>query len=240
MRSPPLLGARQRAPDWGFLSNMETNPSPYPVLKFLDEFSGIQMTRNRLPHWQQDRASYFLTFRLADSIPAELLVNWRREKELWLLNQPSPWSAESETEYHKRFSARIDQYLDQGHGSCLLREKANAEIVANTFRYFDHQRYILHQWVVMPNHVHVLLTVGDVVGLEHILASWKRFSALKINQRTQRSGALWQKDYFDRMIRDWDHFMNVARYIRRNPVKAKLGKGEYLLEEAAWINRLLA
>ena len=86
----------------------------------------------------------------------------------------------------------------------------------------------------------MLLTLGESESLARIVASWKRYSAVKIHQQTQNSGTLWQKDYFDRIIRDWDHFVNVARYIRRNPLKAKLREGEFLLEEADWIKRLLA
>jgi REP element-mobilizing transposase RayT len=122
----------------------------------------------------------------------------------------------------------------------LFRDAENAGIVAGAIRHFDQSRYLLHAWVIMPNHVHLLLTLCESESLARIVASWKRFSAVKIHQQTRNSGTLWQKDYFDRMIRDWDHFMNVARYIRRNPQKAKLREGEFLLEEAAWIKRLLA
>jgi putative transposase len=219
---------------------MDSIPSPYPVLKFLNEYAEIHKTRNHLPHWQQDQATYFLTFRLADSMPADLLKQWQQERDHWILNHPRPWTAETEAEYHRNFSSRIDQHLDQGHGSCLFREAEKAAIVAGVLRHFDQSRYLLHAWVIMPNHVHLLLTLGESESLARIVASWKRFSAVKIHQQTQNAGPLWQKDYFDRIIRDWDHFVNVARYIRRNPLKAKLREGEFLLEEADWIKRLLA
>ena len=219
---------------------MDSIPSPYPVLKFLNEFAELHKTHNHLPHWQQDQATYFLTFRLGDSMPADLLKQWKLERDHWIQNHPKPWSPETEAEYHKNFSSRIDHHLDQGHGSCLFRDAENAGIVAGAIRHFDQSRYLLHAWVIMPNHVHLLLTLCESESLARIVASWKRFSAVKIHQQTRNSGTLWQKDYFDRMIRDWDHFMNVARYIRRNPQKAKLREGEFLLEEATWIKRLLA
>ena len=146
----------------------------------------------------------------------------------------------TEAEYHKNFSSRIDHYLEQGHGSCLFRHSRSADIVAGAFRHFDQSRYLLHAWVIMPNHVHLLLTLDESVSLARIAASWKRFSAQKIQQQTQSSGILWQKDYFDRIIRDRDHFTNVTRYIRRNPLKATLQKADFLLEEAGWIKHLLA
>jgi REP element-mobilizing transposase RayT len=219
---------------------MEPDPAAYPTLKFLNGFAEIQKTGNHLPHWQQDQATYFLTFRLADSIPVSLLDEWRKERNLWLMNHPKPWSTETEVEYHKLYSARIDQFLDQGLGSCLLGNSANSAIVAGAFHHFDHTRYLLHAWVIMPNHVHLLLSLGELIDLGETVASWKRFTAKKINRQRDGSGPVWQKDYFDRLIRDWDHFLNVARYIRRNPVKARLPVGAFVVYEAPWVARLLS
>ena len=219
---------------------MDSTPSPWPVLRFLNEYAEIHKSLNRLPHWQQDKSTYFLTFRLADSLPSNILQQWREERDLWCLNHPAPWSPETESEYHRRFSATIDLHLDQGHGSCLFREPANATIVAQAFHHFDHSRYLLHAWVIMPNHVHLLLSLAENSSLENIVASWKRLTAHEICKQTHATGSLWQKDYFDRLIRDWDHFMNVSRYIRRNPDKAKLPVGSFILYEAPWVQRLLS
>jgi putative transposase len=219
---------------------MEPESSAYPALRFLNEFAEIQKTRSSLPHWQQDKATYFLTFRLADSIPASLLDEWRHEKTLWQTTHPKPWPPETEAEYHKLFSARIDRHLDQGLGSCLLGNSTNATRVADAFQHFDHTRYLLHAWVIMPNHVHLLLSLGESIDLGKTVASWKRFTSTKINRQDQSSGPVWQKDYFDRLIRDWDHFINVARYIRGNPVKTKLPEGSFKLYEAPWVHLLLS
>lgn len=212
----------------------------YPSIRFFDEFAEIHKTHGRLPHWQQDRATYFLTFRLADSIPVNLLDEWRQERALWLADHPKPWTAETEADYHKLFSAKIDHYLDQGLGSCLLREPMSASLVAKAFQHFDQKRYLLHASVIMPNHVHLLLSLGDGIDLGKTISSWKRFTATRINRQDDQSGALWQKNYFDRLIRDWRHFINVARYIRRNPEKAKLPEGDFTLYEAPWIKQLLS
>lgn len=219
---------------------MKPDPSSYPTLKFLNEFAEIRKTGNHLPHWQQNKATYFLTFRLGDSIPVSLLDEWREERNLWLIDHPKPWPIEIESEYHKRFSAKIDQFLDQGLGSCLLGDSANAAIVASAFHHFDNTRYLLHAWIIMPNHVHLLFSLAESVDLGETVASWKRFTATKINRLGHGSGAVWQKNYFDRLIRDWDHFMNVARYIRRNPIKAKLPIGLCVVYEAPWVVHLLS
>ena len=219
---------------------MEHDPSAYPALKFLNGFAEIKKSGNRLPHWQQDGATYFLTFRLADSIPVSRLDEWREKRNFWQLDHPKPWSKETEGEYHKLFSTRIDQLLDQGLGSCLLGDPVNSATVAGAFHCFDHKRYLLHAWVIMPNHVHLLLSLGESIDLGETISSWKRFTATKINRTRNGSGQLWQKDYFDRMIRDWDHFISVARYLRKNPVKAKLTEGSFAAYEAPWVQRLLA
>jgi REP element-mobilizing transposase RayT len=210
------------------------------VLKFFNEFAEIEKSRNRLPHWQQDRAAYFVTYRLGDSIPEKLIKAWREQREEWCRHYPKPWSAETEADYHRLFSSTIDRHLDDGHGCCVLKDPAHAEVVAGAFHHYDQRHYLLHAWVIMPNHVHVLVSPGGEDSLDRIVAGWKRFTGTRINARIRKSGTFWQKDYFDRLIRDWDHFMNVARYLRRNPEKAKLREGEFLLFEAPWVKRLLS
>ena len=88
--------------------------------------------------------------------------------------------------------------------------------------------------MIVPNHLHVLVAVLPGWELSKLVASWKKHSALRINTRLRRAGALWQKDYFDRIVRDSGHLGNCIRYIRRNPVKAGLSVGEYFLYECEW------
>ena len=145
-----------------------------------------------------------------------------------------------EMEYHKRFSSRIDQALDSGHGACLLAEPEHAAAVADTLARQDSVNYILHSWIIMPNHVHILMSPVAGIPVARVVGGWKRFSATRIHKALGTAGALWQKDYFDRLIRDWDHFLNVARYIRRNPSKAGLAKERFTLFEAPWIERMLS
>ncbi|MGJ8644786.1 MAG: transposase [Luteolibacter sp.] len=198
-------------------------------MKFFDPFGATAVTRNNLPHWQQSGATYFVTYRLADSIPKELLDRWKYERETWLADNPEPWSEETEAEYHKIFSGEIDRMMDAGHGQCILRKKPFQAILEESFHYFHMSRYFIHSWVVMPNHVHVLFTLSSEVKLESVISTWKRHTARQINSALSSEGSLWQRDYFDRVIRDWKHFSNVARYIRKNPAKAKLRESEYSL-----------
>jgi len=208
-------------------------------MKFYDELAETRVTRNRLPHWQQDGATYFITYRLADSIPQELISRWRKERDAWIALNPQPWDPDTEAEYHRLFSAELDRMMDLGHGSCVLRNREIQELVADTFRKFEGKRYLLHAWVLMPNHVHILLTMAEGQSLDKAVTSWKNFTARRINVQNESIGAVWQKDYFDTIIRDWDHFAGVARYIRRNPAKAKLGDGEFRLFEDETVHRVL-
>ena len=73
----------------------------------------------------------------------------------------------------------------------------------------------------MPNHVHVLFEVWTV-PLGEVLRSWKKFSALRINRMLGRTGRLWQQEYWDRYMRDEEHFNRARRYVESNPVKAAL------------------
>jgi REP element-mobilizing transposase RayT len=88
--------------------------------------------------------------------------------------------------------------------------------------HFDGIRYKLSAWVVMPNHVHFLLTRAANEELSRILHSFKSYTSHEANKSLRRSGQFWFEEYFDRYIRDAKHFTATVRYIENNPVKAKL------------------
>jgi len=207
--------------------------------RFLNPFEKIQITQNRLPHWQQDGVTYFVTFRLADSIPADKLARWNSEREVWMRLHPPPWTAQVEREYLERFAHTTEQWLDEGHGACPLRTAEPQRIVADALAHFEGQRHRCHAWVVMPNHVHALFSLAEGCRLETLMHSWKSFTAHAINQLTGGVGGLWERDYFDRLVRNSEHFWKCARYIRRNPLKARLKLGEYVLFESDFVRSAL-
>lgn len=201
-------------------------------MKFFNPYVEIEKTLHRLPHWQQAGATYFITFRLADSVPRQLRDQWESERTIWLRWNPPPHTPEQETEYHKRFSQQMERWLDAGHGECVLRQPICAGILGDALRHFDGERCCQIAWVVVTNHMHLLVVTHPEWTLEKLLHSWKGFTSKQINLHLKRSGELWQRSYFDRLIRDADHFANCVRYIRRNPVKARLREGEFLLYES--------
>ena len=222
--------------NWKLQEGGFSNPPNYPnggqecPPSFFDPGHDIEIKQHRLPHWQQGEAWVFVTWRLADSLPKAKLDNWTEERRIWLSHHPEPWDEMTENEYHKRFSRQIDEWLDQGSGSCLLKSPANAQIVADALRHFDEERYQLASFVVMPNHVHVLFRPFENCSLAEILKSWKGFTARAINKQLGKTGSLWQEEYWDRLIRNNGHFFKVAEYIRNNPVKAMLRTGQFLQE----------
>jgi REP element-mobilizing transposase RayT len=169
-------------------------------------------SRGRLPHWQADNAIYFITFRLRDSLPLNVSRALLAEREH--LRRTCATAVER-SRLDAAFAVRHDQELDRGHGSGLLRE--HGDVVAAALKHFDGSRYDLHAWCVMPNHVHVLLHVGRGQDVPTMIHSWKSFTAHKIGQ-----GPIWQREYFDRLIRNSDDYARTAAYVRGNPGKAGL------------------
>ncbi|MDS4068648.1 MAG: transposase, partial [Candidatus Competibacter sp.] len=172
-------------------------------------------SRGYHPHFDHPELLQSLCFRLADSVPASLLQQWRDE-----LGIKSNLPADDE-----RLTAlrqRIDQYEDAGHGACHLREPSIAAMVEEALLHFDGERYCLLEWCIMPNHVHVLIETRPGHALGDVVQSWKSFTAKEANRILGRSGTFWMADYYDRYIRDEQHLAAVRSYIRENPVKANL------------------
>jgi type I restriction enzyme R subunit len=121
----------------------------------------------------------------------------------------------------------MDEWLDQGSGSCVLQDSENAKTVADALHHFAGERYGLDSFVVMPNHVHVLFCPTGNHLLSDIVQSWKGFAAREINKRLGAKGPLWQEDYWDRLVRNEKHYSKCREYIRENPAKAKLREGQF-------------
>jgi REP element-mobilizing transposase RayT len=170
-----------------------------------------------LPHWRQDGVTYFVTFRLADSLPSAKLRQWLSERDTWLVAHPKPWDQLTHDAYHRHFTAKLEKWLDAGYGSCVLARGDIRAIVANALPHFDGARYWLDAWVVMPNHVHVVLTPLAGYDLSAILHSWKSFTSHAILKLLPGwEGPLWQKESFDHIVRDADHLQRFRAYIANN------------------------
>jgi REP element-mobilizing transposase RayT len=182
----------------------------------LDPSDPITNLFGNLPHWRQDGATYFVTFRAADSIPQEKLHQWLEEREEWLRNNPEPHSAMQQQEYWRRFPSRFQYWLDQGFGECVLARAELCSLVESALHHFDRNRYELRDCVVMPNHVHAIVTPWQENSLSAIVQSWKSFTAHKINALLGRRGVFWQKESFDHIVRSADSLERFRDYIEAN------------------------
>ena len=133
----------------------------------------------------------------------------------------------------------IERYLDQGIGARYLQEPHIADLVEKALYYFDGERYRLLSWVIMPNHIHLLMTPFAGHSLTEIMRSLKSYTAHEANKLLKRTGKFWFEDYFDRYIRNAEHYAAVVRYIENNPVKAGLcdSPEEWRYGSAWWRNR---
>jgi REP element-mobilizing transposase RayT len=208
-------------------------------LRYFNPRGETDVWQNRLPHWQQGEAVFFVTFRLADSVPQASLKRWEFERAAWLQHHPRPWSHAAELEYHTRFSGAMERWLDAGHGACLLRDQRCRGTVAEAMKHFDGTRCHQLSWVIMPNHVHALFVLAGGVALGDLMHSWKSYTSKRINALIGGRGTLWQKDYFDRLVRDGQHLDNCIRYIRRNAAKAKLRESEFTLWESEFAKKVM-
>lgn len=228
--------------------------------------------RKYLPHIENQRYQ-MITYRLYDSVPREVIEQWKREVGVGvrassppnnedaangtqasslpntkdatngtqassLQNQRagSPYSNASFDIDIKRAGSphsnskereklvMIDKYEDSGVGQCFMRDDRVAQIVKDALFYYDGNKYKIIAWCIMPNHVHTLIEVFNGISLSEIIHSWKSYSANQINKLLNRTGQVWMMEYFDRYIRDYDHFEKVVNYIHNNPVKAGLVK----------------
>ena len=204
-----------------------TGSKPAPPFTAFDPSTPVAIYSRHLPHWRQDGATYFVTFRLADSIPQEKLRQWVREQEEWLEKNPEPHTPAQRAEFHEKFTDRFHHWLDAGTGACVLRKPEISAIVEAALRHFDGERYALGHFVVMPNHVHAVVKPMQEHLLKDILHSWKSFTANQINKALDRNGALWQDESFDCIVRSTAQLDKVAFYIQENPAKAGLKPGDF-------------
>jgi REP element-mobilizing transposase RayT len=192
-----------------------------------------------LPHWYQPGVTYFVTFRTEDSIPAATARTWHLRRADWLYRHSidandSGWhnelrrlDRESQRYFHETFSREYLESLDRGLGACPMRDPALAQQVADSLMHFDGQRYVMSDFIVMPNHVHLLYCLLTDNELEAVCYSWKKFTAGKINRKLCRHGRFWQEESFDHLVRNPEQFAAIQRYIAANGVNASLSPSEY-------------
>ena len=204
--------------------------------------NGVYYKRN-LPHYQPGNADYFVTFRLANSLPKKVIDNLKNEYSI-LINETEKINNLSKRKRAilrnaKQYFRKFDNLLDGSQtGPLWLKEEPIANIIYESIIYRDKKKYDLHCFTIMPNHVHVVFSIEDVnVGriadstarnsvsgyrVTKILQDLKKFTAIESNKILKRSGQFWQNESYDHVIRNSTEYRNVINYVINNPVKAGL------------------
>lgn len=164
--------------------------------------------RGFLPHFDAPHVTQFVTFQLADSFPVVLRAEWE------------PILRESDDSAKRK---KLEAWLDRGHGARWLRRPDVAHLVEQALLQADGREYRMQAWVVMPNHVHLVVDVWDV-PLVKLINGWKGRASREANKLLGRRGPFWQEDYFETLVRDEEHLRRAIRYTEQNPVKAFLAQ----------------
>ncbi|MEZ6054578.1 MAG: transposase [Planctomycetaceae bacterium] len=198
-----------------------------------DPHAEVERTYRNLPHWFQPRVATFITFRTADSLPQAVLRQFERGQQDWLNRHGTHMvDLASHSDLDREFRRYRDRqwhgHLDRGYGDCVLKRPDVAAIVGDSLRFFDGDRYDLDSFIVMPNHVHVLVQFRHPTTLRQQTRSWLQYTARRINELIGARGPFWQSEPFDHLVRSPEQFSYLQRYIAENPVKARLADGMFL------------
>jgi REP element-mobilizing transposase RayT len=209
--------------------------------RVFDPTDDVGKTRHRLPHWEQVGTYGFVTFRTADSLPRAARDAWADERDRWLWCRGidvgagdraavvAALSPVDRRELALECSGFWQRLLDAGHGPCLLRRPRLRSVVVSVIRRLDRIRYDVEAFVVMPNHVHVLVGLGQAGSLRRECRAWKHLSATGINMLLGRRGTFWQSESWDHLVRTPESFARIRRYIVENPARAGLKADDYTL-----------
>ena len=203
---------------------------------------------HHLPRWEANGAIYHIALHLADSVPQTQLEIWRAERERLAgflpservcrrddgsteggstgLNRTAAVSAADKAALKAVYNEHVEKYLNAGHGECLLRNEGAAAALADVLAHSNGKLYALHEWCIMPNHVHVV--VGGFTKerpMREILQVWERASAHRINSVLGRKGQVWHRDAYTRIIRDREEYGHQINYVWNNPEVAGLTAG---------------
>ena len=225
---------------------MRGRPSFVPF----EERNAVRIYRRNLPHWRQTGATYFVTFRLGDSIPQAVVDQWEYEKRLWLAARgvrssqgDGNWQSEIEQlsesdrpRFHKHFNRLFHAALDQGAGGCDLKMPDCLATLRNRLLECDSKSVHIGDFVVMPNHVHLLLVPVSGFELEQILKGIKGAAARWCNVLLGRGGRFWQPDSYDHIVRDLSQLAQFRQYIADNPSKAGITLAADALYHADWMD----
>jgi type I restriction enzyme R subunit len=236
-----------------------------PFIPF-HEHRAVRIYQRSLPHWRQDGATYFVTFRLGDAIPTGVTRQWDDERRRWLAARTkrstglspchedkrstdlSPCYTDVPTalrrlspadlaQYHKHFNREMQDYLDRGVGECHLRDPDCVSSVRSQLLSGDGDACHIGDFVVMPNHVHVLILPSPGHELEDVLRGIKGASSRHCNLQLRRTGQFWQPESYDHIVRSLEQLLAYRDYIAANPQRAGVVVDPQALYRAEWMDK---
>ena len=210
-------------------------------LNAYDKDADTKRTELNLPHWFQAHTATFLTLRLADSMPANVLERWKREQLDFLARAgivgvtveegeaklQEPWRTTFMNYRWRRFQI----YLQHSYGKCELQLPSVAAVIRDVLLDGHEQSYFIDRFVVMPNHIHLLAAFGTSVDMLDVCKAWMRDSAKRISSIVEIDSNFWQEEPFDHCIRSGEQLEQIRRYIANNPSKARIARSRYLYWE---------
>ncbi len=226
------------------------NDIDFPSFRGLDPVAPVRIYRRNLPHWRQDGATYAVTFRLADSIPAQIVRAWHEEDRIWLeangitepLSDPKARAAYDALDenvrraFERSLAHRLHVELDQCHGSCRLAQPDIRQVIVDALMHYDTQKWYVGDFVVMPNHVHGLFQPLNGHELETLLASVKGFTSSTLTKTGLKQGRFWQQENYDRLVRDRKELESWRKYIADNPTKIHASKDTFTHYQCTWLD----
>ena len=195
---------------------------PPPSFRGLQPDIPITIYHRHLPHWRQAGATYFVTFRLNDSLPQSKLQFLRRLRDDWERRHPEPCDELAWKKFAREYTNSVERWLDEGYGQCHFRELRFCTDLRDRLHHFQGQKFFLSCWAILPNHCHIVIQPYEDHALEDLLGAMKGVNARHVNAALGRKGAIWQDESFDRIVRDEKHLWRVVQYIGRNPRMAGL------------------
>jgi len=176
----------------------------------------------QLPHMVADCGRYSVTIRCADTLPRQVVS---KLSEISQAMSAVSLQSEEARIYQRRLFLLLESHYDQGSGFAPFACAGVAEVMQRFLKSYDHEDLRLSAWTIMPNHIHLLTESLRFVSVDGFMEVWRRFkgrAAHHLNQHMARSGAFWQSEWYDRLIRDDVEYQKWRVYLAANPVKAGL------------------
>lgn len=214
-----------------------------PPFTPFSEHAATRIYQRNLPHWRQPGATYFVTFRLADALPAGVKKELEQRRTGWLRargisESDKVWDCLSSPDrftYRRFVNCLREEGLDTGYGACYLARPRVLANVRSEMLQHDGELYHLGDFVIMPNPIHALIVPADA-PLEQGLKQIKGATGIACNRLLGRHGTFWQPDSYDHIARSLEQLAAYRDYIAENPKRAGISVGEHAYYRAEWMD----